>query len=194
MSAIPKTKLSEADYLAIERAARFKSEYYDGEMFAMAGTSVPHNYIIDNLHGELYACLKGKPCRALVSDMKVKSARARSYSYPDIVIVCGEPEAEDDRKDVLLNPTAIIEVLSPSTQEFDRGGKRRKYQLIDSLQEYILVAQDEPDVEQYVRKPNGRWEQSIVAGLDAELVFASIPAKIPLAAIYAGIAFLNKPL
>lgn len=192
MSAVPKKKFTEAEYLAIERAAAFKSEYYDGEIFAMAGASMSHNFILNNLHGELYAALKNSKCHALISDMRVKSERARAYTYPDIVVVCGEPELADEHADVLLNPTVIVEVLSPSTEDFDRGGKRRRYQRIESLQEYIIVAQDEADIEQYVRQKNNRWEQRDIAGLESELAFASIPAKIRLADIYANIALPDR--
>ena len=189
MSAVPKKKLTEEEYLAIERAAEFKSEFYDGEMFAMAGASYDHNLIVDNLHGALHAQLKGGRCRALVGDMKVKTGRSRSYSYPDIVILCGKPEFHDNKRDILLNPRVIIEVLSPTTQDFNRGGKRRRYQTIDSLQEYILVAQDRADIEQHVRQRNCKWEQTIITGLDANLVFAAVNARLPFADIYAGIEF-----
>jgi Uma2 family endonuclease len=194
MSAIPKKKLTEAEYLSIERAAEFKSEFYDGEMFAMAGASFAHNRVKDNLHGELYGALKSGAFVALTSDMRVKSRKARSYTYPDIVVVCDKPEFEDGELDVLLNPVVVIEVLSPSTEDFDRGGKRRRYQQIESLQEYVLVAQDRADIEHYARQANGKWEQTIITGLDADLALASIPARIPLAAIYAGVAFPEPPL
>jgi Uma2 family endonuclease len=193
MTAIPKRKLTEEQYLAIERAAEFKSEYYDGEMFAMAGASYPHNRIKDNLHGELYIALRNGPCKALTSDMRVKAANSSSYSYPDLVVLCGEPKFTDAKKDTLLNPRAIIEVLSPSTEDFNRGGKRRRYQMIESLQEYVLVAQDRADIERYVRQTNGNWEQSILAGLDATLEFPSLEVSIPVSAIYAGVTFPEQP-
>ena len=148
MSAIAKKKLTETEYLAIERAAGFRSEFYNGEMFAMAGAKFPHNRIKDNLAGQIYAQLAGGPCYPLVSDMRVKVLKTGLQTYPDILIVCGEPEFPDaETTDVLLNPSAIVEVLSPSTEKYDRGSKFRQYQQIETLKEIVLVAQDEPVIE-----------------------------------------------
>src|SRR5439155_26498773 len=118
MSAVPKTRLTPEQYLAIERKAEFKSEFYRGEMFAMAGGSEPPNAIKDNLIGELYARLKGSGCRSYSSDQRVKVSRTGLYTYPDIVIVCGKPELEDAKGDTLLNPQVVIEVLSDSTEKY----------------------------------------------------------------------------
>src|SRR5919199_1130147 len=135
MSAVPKTRLTPEQYLAIERKAEFKSEYYNGEMFAMAGASEPHNRIKDNLIGELHARLKVSACHSYSSDMRVKVSRTGLYTYPDIVIICGKPELEDAHGDTLLNPQVIIEVLSDSTEKYDRGKKFRHYKQIESLRE-----------------------------------------------------------
>ena len=153
MTAVPKKQFfsTEAEYLELERAAEYKSEYYDGEIFAMAGAKFAHNCVKDNLVIELGRRFKGGPCRTLSSDMRVNIPRVKAYAYPDILIVRGEPIFLDDKKDTLLNPAVIIEVLSPSTESFNRRGKFRRYQKIDTLREYILVAQDEPLCERFVR-------------------------------------------
>jgi Uma2 family endonuclease len=189
MSAVPKTRLTPEQYLAIERKAAYKSEYYNGEMFAMAGASEPHNRIKDNLIGELYGRLKGSGCHSYSSDMRVKVSRTGLYTYPDVVIVCGRPELEDAVGDTLLNPQVVIEVLSDSTEKYDRGKKFRHYKRIEALREYVLVAQDEPVIERFVRQPDGSWNATAVEGPGAEFVFATVPVRVPLADIYAGVAF-----
>jgi Uma2 family endonuclease len=193
MTAVPKRKLTEAEYLAIERAAAFKSEYYDGEMFAMAGATYPHNRIKDNLASALNSRFTGGPCFALTSDMRVKNARARAYSYPDIVVVCGKPEFSDDKGDNLLNPTVLIEILSPSTESFDRRGKFRRYQKLESLKEYVLVAQDEMLVERYVRQESGSWLLTSFDDPAGEFALASVPVRVPLAEIYRGVELPAPP-
>jgi Uma2 family endonuclease len=189
MTAVPKTRLTPEQYLAIERKAGFKSEYYNGEMFAMAGVSREHIRIKDNLVGELYARLKGGPCRTHSSDMRVKVSATGLYTYPDIVIVCGEEQYEDADVDTLLNPQIIIEVLSESTANYDRGKKFRHYKQIESFREYVLVAQDEPVIERFVRQPDGIWGNLSVEGLDREFAFATVPVRVRLADVYAGVTF-----
>ncbi len=189
MSAVPKPRLTPEQYLAIERKAEFKSEYYDGEMFAMAGASEPHNRVKDNLIIEIGYRLKGSGCHSYSSDMRVKVSRTGLYTYPDIVIVCGEPELEDEAFDTLLNPQVVIEVLSDSTANYDRGKKYRHYKQIAAFQEYVLVSQDEPVVQRFVRQPDGSWNETTVEGLDGEFAFASVPVRVPLRDIYAGVAF-----
>ena len=195
MTAIPKkVQFTEAEYLAIERAAEFKSEYYDGEMFATAGASFLHNVVRDNLIGELGNQLKGGPCRTLSSDMRVKIPRARSYTYPDIVILCGKPEFAEDKFDILLNPTAIIEVLSPSTERFDRRGKFRRYQRIESLQEYVLVAQDEMLCERFVRGADESWVLTTFDDPTGAFAMVTGSVKIPLSEIYRGVELPEPPI
>ena len=143
MSALPKPKLTVAEYLARERRAEFKSEFFNGEVFAMAGASRAHNFVKENLIGELFARLKGGPCRTLSSDQRVSVAATGLYAYPDIIILCGPAVSDPADDDTLTNPTVLIEVLSPSTERYDRGAKFRNYQKIPSLLEYVLVAQDE---------------------------------------------------
>ena len=158
MSAMPKKKLTAAEYLAIERAAEFKSEFYDGEMFAMSGASREHNTLKENLVGEFFVRLKGGPCRTWSSDQRVRVDRTGLYTYPDIVVLCGSGEYDPADRDTLLNPDAIIEVLSPSTEKYDRGAKFRLYQQIPSLTEYVLAAQDEPLIEHFARQPAEKYQ------------------------------------
>jgi Uma2 family endonuclease len=192
VSAIPKTKLTPAEYLARERKAEFKSEYYRGETFAMAGASRHHNGVKENLIVEIGIQLKGGPCRTFSSDQRVHVPATGLYTYPDIVIVCGTPEYDPADEDSLINPVAIVEVLSPSTEKYDRGAKFRQYQQLPSVKEYVLVSQEEPLVERYVRGSNGAWEYTAVAGVGGELAFASVPARVPLADIYNGVEFPNE--
>src|SRR4051812_48791792 len=137
MTAVPKAKLTPEEYLAIERKAEFKSEYYDGEMFAMAGAAFRHNVIREDLAAPINLALQDGPCRSVSGDQRVKVSRTGLYTYPDIVIVCGKPELEDKHLDTLLNPRVIIEVLSESTEKYCRNKKYRHYKQIQSLQEYV---------------------------------------------------------
>jgi Uma2 family endonuclease len=193
MSAVPKTKLTSTEYLAIERNAAFKSQYLNGEMFAMAGASLPHTRIKDNLARALNNQFEGGPCVAVTSDLRVKVSATALYTYPDVVVYCGPPEMEDDRRDTLLNPRVIIEVLSESTESYDRGGKFRQYQRIPSFQEYVLVSQDEPICERFVRQPDETWVLTTTTGLDPELAFATVAARVPLVELYAGVTFPEPP-
>jgi Uma2 family endonuclease len=189
MAAVSKPKLTPAEYLARERKAEFKSEYYRGETFAMAGTSRQHNRAKENLIGELYTKLKGTPCQTSSSDQRVKVSATGLYTYPHIVIVCGKAEYDPDDEDTLLNPTAIIEVLSPGTERYDRGAKFRQYQQLPSLREYVLVSQDEPVVERFVRQADDTWLLTTVAGLTGEVAFATVPARVEMADVFQGVEF-----
>lgn len=190
MSAVPKpTKLTVAEYLARERAADRKSEFVDGVMVAMAGASPAHNTIKENLIVELGIRFKGGGCRSFSSDQRVRVAPAGPYYYPDIAVVCGPAEYDPADPDSLTNPVVLVEVLSDSTERFDRRFKFQQYKRIASFREYILVAQDEPLVERFVRQPDGDWLVTTYAGLDAELALASAPARVPLADVYAGVSF-----
>lgn len=192
MSAIPRTMLTEADYLAIERKAEFKSEFYRGEMFAMAGASREHNVVKENLIGELYARLKGTPCRSFSSDQRVKVQATGLYTYPDIVIVCGNAEYDSVDRDSLINPNAVIQVLSPSTETYDRGAKFRQYQRLASVKEYILVSQEEALCERFVRQADGTWVLTVITGLGGELSLTTAPVRIPLTDIYNGVEFPDR--
>jgi Uma2 family endonuclease len=144
--------LTENEYLALERDSSVKSEFYKGEIFAMAGAKRTHNLIVTNLLREISAHFKGKPCKVYPSDMKVKNAKDRFFTYPDVTIVCGKAEFLNKNQDVLLNPLVIIEVLSESTEKYDRGTKFDLYRNIPSLNEYILVNSEERKIESYVRE------------------------------------------
>ena len=193
MTAVPQRKLTPAEYLVIERHAQFKSEFLDGEMFAMAGASPTHNSIKENLIIRLGSQIWGGPCRSYSSDQRVKVSATGLYTYPDIAVVCGQPEFEAGQPDVLLNPRVIIEVLSESTERYDRTTKFRHYQQIESLGEYVLVYQDEPLVECFALQANGKWELTTIAGLAGQLELTTVPAKIPLADIYASVTFPEPP-
>lgn len=194
MSAVHKPeKLSVAEYFALEEKAERRSEFFDGEMFLMAGASKEHNVLTRNLLGHLFARLQGGRCQVFVADMRVKVDRTGLYTYPDLLIVCGEPEYAPENRDTLTNPTVVIEVLSDSTERYDRTTKFRHYKALPSLTEYALVAQDEPLVERYTRTPAGRWERDDFVGLDASLELAAAAVRVPLADVYQGVEFPPPP-
>ena len=185
-------RLTEEEYLKIERAAEFRSEYYNGHMYAMSGGSMPHAVIIANLTGELYVALKRRSCTVMNSDMRVRISPSKFYTYPDIVVVCGPPKVADDQNDTLLNPTLLIEVLSPSTEAHDRGFKFLHYRQLESLQEYALVWQAEPRVEIFRRQASGEWLLSEAAGLDSHCRFDSAGCRIALGEIYHRVDFAGE--
>jgi Uma2 family endonuclease len=189
MSSERKTHLSPEEYLALERKAEVRSEYLDGDMVAMSGGSREHNLIVINLAGEFRIQLKTRPCETYPSDMRVKISATGLYTYPDVVVVCGEPEFEDESVDTLINPTLIAEVLSDSTEAYDRGAKFGHYRKIDSLMEYLLVSQTEPRIEQYVRQATGPWLRSEIRGLKSRLDLPSIQCAVDMAEIYERIVF-----
>jgi Uma2 family endonuclease len=182
--------LTEEEYLAIERRAEYKSEYYQGEMFAMAGASEKHNLITLNIAAELHGIMKNRPCRVYSSDMRVKIQATGLYTYPDVVVVCGELVSDDAHRDTLLNPTLIVEVLSKSTEAYDRGEKFKAYRLVPELREYVLVAQDRPHVEVFTRSDTGmEWVLRDATGVDAQLNLHSIDCTLSLADIYSKVEF-----
>ena len=194
MSAVPKPrKLTEAEYLAAERASETRHEFVDGVAYAMAGASPPHNDIKDNLVIAIGGRLRGTGCRTGSSDQRVRAGASGGYYYPDVVVTCGERRYAPDDPNTLLNPVALVEVLSDGTRNYDRGAKLRAYQQIPSLREYVMVATDEPVVERIVRQPDGSWRLDAFVGLEAELAFESIPVRVPLAEVYAGVAFPTDP-
>ncbi|MBC7909685.1 MAG: Uma2 family endonuclease [Pyrinomonadaceae bacterium] len=184
MSVQQHTYITPEEYLSFERQAAYKSEYIDGVIYAMSGASLTHNTIVSNLIIELGTQLKDKPCRALPSDMKVRLPDSRKFFYPDVSVVCGEPQFHDDRSDVLLNPILVIEVLSESTAAFDRGEKFQAYQLVESLQEYLLISQDKHLIEQYVRQSTGSWTYTATVGLESLVTLPSIACTLSLKAVY----------
>lgn len=184
MQAATKVGLSPEDYLTLERRSEAKHEYRDGEMIPMVGASRRHNLIVANLVRELSQQLKGRPCEVYPPDMRVKVDSTGLYTYPDVAVVCGEPRFEDAEVDTLLNPTLLVEVLSESTAEYDRGTKFAHYRKLDSLREYVIVSQRECLVEHYVRQPDGQWLFSEVAQLETSIDLPSIDCNLPLGEIY----------
>ncbi len=184
MSSLPSYYLSPEEYLAIERQAEYKSEYVDGVMYAMAGGSERHNLIAGNLITELNIQLREAPCRVYPSDLKVGVPNSKRFFYPDVSVVCGEVEFADEGKDVILNPILIVEVLSESTAAFDRGKKFQSYQQIESLQEYLLVSQEEFVVEHYLRQEEGHWLYTKVSTLDDAIALPTMKCQLALRAIY----------
>jgi Uma2 family endonuclease len=184
MSAMPLPRLTPEQYLEIERAAEFRSEYFDGEMFAMSGGRLAHAMIGVKLASALDAALRGRKCVVTGPDLRVRVAKKGPFFYPDATVCCGELQLADDYKDALLNPTAIFEVLSPSSEAYDRGRKFAAYRQIDSLREYVLVSQTEPAVESYLRGPEDKWTLTEFSGAGAVCSLESIGCQIALADIY----------
>ena len=168
-----------------ERCSEERHEFIDGVVYAMAGESPDHSTICFNLNGIIHAQLTDKPCRGFSPNMKVRTGLGDLYAYPDLMIVCGEAKFHDQRGDVLLNPTVIFEVLSPSTEKYDRGEKFRRYRTqIDSLRDYVLVSQDRVRLEQYHREDDGTWSEVEVTELNAALILNSIECTVAVAEIY----------
>lgn len=187
MAAEP-NRLSVQEYLRLERQAEIKSEYLNGQMVAMTGGTLRHNGIIANVVSELRTQLRDRPCRVFPNDLRVRIPSANVYVYPDVSVVCGEPCVEDTYKDTLLNPAVVVEVLSPSTEAYDRGTKQRWYQSLDSLSEYLLISQSSPLIERYVRQQDG-WLLNCVEGLDSVLSLPSIQASLALGEVYHKVSF-----
>src|ERR1700733_179016 len=172
------------EYLELERKAETRNEYFDGEIFAMTGARRKHNLITVNIASSLNAQLKGGKCEVYANDMRIKITSGGLYTFPDVVVACGSPEFEDQYIDPLLKPTLVIELLSKSTEGYDRGDKPEYYRTLESLSEYLLVAQDKPHVEHYVRQPGGRWLLSDADGLQARIDLPSINCQLAMADIY----------
>lgn len=187
MSAIAKARLSVDDYLIIENAAPFKSEFYEGEMFAMAGASHTHNFVKDNLIRSLGNRLETGRCRTASSDQRVRIERSGLFTYPDIVILCGKPKFSPRDPLAIINPTAIVEI--PSTEDYDRGTKFKQYRQIPGFREYVLVSQDEVAVERHTLQPDGSWILTVIEGIGESIELASVGITIPLAEVYRDIQF-----
>jgi Uma2 family endonuclease len=189
MSAQPQPRLAPEQYLEIDRASEFRNEYYNGRMYAMSGGSHPHAIVIGNLIRHLGNALVKRPCLVTASDLRVRVAPAGLYTYPDVVVVCGEPRYADNQIDTLLNPILLIEVLSPSTEAYDRGFKSAQYRTLESLQEYALVSQAEPRVEVFRRQEGGHWLLSEFVGSEAVCRFESVGASVTLGEVYENVTF-----
>jgi Uma2 family endonuclease len=155
----------------------------------MTGASIKHIQIVSNITTELAVQLRARPCRVFPIDLKVRLPDSRKFFYPDVSVVCGELQLHDERRDIILNPLLVIEVLSKSTEAFDRGAKFQAYQTLESLKEYVLVAQDRPVVEQYVRQADGKWTYTSVAGLEGSLSLPSVECTLNLSAVYDKVDF-----
>ncbi len=173
------------DYLSAERQENhIRHEYVDGQVFDMVGASFDHNTIVANLSSELLIQMKDRPCHVLTNDMKVLIATVDACKYPDVIALCGEPEFFDDRRDVLLNPTLVVEVLSPSTEAYDRGEKFALYRRLPSLHEYLLVSQDRYRLELYVRQADNNWLLTEFSKFEDEVALQSIDCRISLKNVY----------
>lgn len=181
------------EYLARERLAERKSEYRAGQIVAMSGASRAHNRITVNLSGALWQQLRSGPCEVYLADMRVRVRRTGLYTYPDVVVACGDIQFEDDQVDTLLNPVVVIEVLSPSTEAYDRGEKFEHYSRLDSLQEYILVAQDKVKVDRYMRQGD-QWVLAEYSTLDEDVPLDAIGCRVRLRGVYERVTLPGEPL
>lgn len=192
MASLAKAFYTPEQYLALEREASYKSEYFSGEIFAMAGASFEHNQITANLMIELGISLRKSPCRPLSQDQRVMVRRTGLYTYPDVLIVCGQPQFTDDHLDTLTNPAAIFEVLSPSTEAYDRGEKFAHYRQIESLTYYGLLSQDQTRVELFQRQDD-HWTLRVAEGVEGVIELPSLNVTLRLSELYDGVAVSPPP-
>lgn len=189
MSALPKKHWTTQEYLAFESESLERHDFVSGEIYSMTGASENHNLIIANIIITVGLQFRKRPCKLYPSDMLIEITRTGDYHYPDISAVCGKAEIKYDKRQILLNPTLIIEVLSPSTEVYDRSKKFQNYQTLPSLQEYLLIAQDEPRLEHYLRQDNNQWLYTRMTGLESQLELPSIGCTLALADVYDKITF-----
>jgi Uma2 family endonuclease len=182
------TILSDEEYLAFERSSEIKHEFLSGHVYAMAGATREHNLITGNIAGELRLQLRGKPCETYSNDMRVRISRTALYTYPDVVVVCGTPLFLDDHRDTLINPLLIIEVLSPSTEGYDRGEKFKYYRSIESFSEYMLIAQDKIAADHFVKQDN-IWT---IREVEQEIRLITIPCLLNFSDIYDRVEFITE--
>jgi Uma2 family endonuclease len=179
--------LSPQEYLEMERQAESKSEYYEGEIVAMTGASWEHNLIVADVLASLHQQLGSRSCGAAHSDLRVRISPAGVYVNPDLVVVCGKPEIEDDHVDTFIDPTVVIEVSSPSTEANDHGRKWEPYRRLRSLQEYLLIAQDRPHLERYRPHGDGVWLFDETDGIEATLALDAIECTLTSREVYEGV-------
>ena len=189
VSTQPKARITLEEYLALERKAETKSEYLDGEMFEMPGVTRQHAQIVFNLGTELTMQLWDRPFSALGPELRVKVSETGLYTYPDVLIVGGEGKVEDDHDDTVLDPLVIFEVLSDSTESYDRGKKFAHYRALDSLKEYFLVSQKEYRIERFARQEEGNWLYSEVTDPEGSIEIASVVCRVPLSRVYHKVRF-----
>jgi len=184
-------RLTEAEYLALDRANPYRSEYIGGEMFAMAGGTLRHAALAARCIVELNSRLAGRGCTVFSSDARVRTPRTASHVYPDVSVVCGEVRTQPNASDVLINPAIVVEVLSPTTRDYDKGAKFELYREIDSLTDYLLVDSDDPKVVLYSRQPDNSWILREVSGLQTSIAIPSLSITIDLPQIYGDL--MNLP-
>jgi Uma2 family endonuclease len=184
MEPLIKTLLSVEEYLALERVAETRNELLDGEMFAMSGASRRHNQIVVNLVAALHPRLRVQGCETYANDMRVRIPATDLFTYPDVAVVCGEPRFDDAEMDTLLNPKVILEVLSKTTESYDRGAKFEHYRTLASLTDYVLVAQDRPHVEHFSRQGENRWLLTEITEPSGALELTTLGCTLLLAEIY----------
>jgi Uma2 family endonuclease len=189
MSHQTNTYITPEEYLEVERRAEYKNEYFDGVIYAMVGASRRRNLIGLNVGSELRNQLRGRDCETYVSDMRVKIQSANLYTYPDVAVVCGQPRFEDAEVDTLLNPTLVVEVLSKSTASYDRTTKFGYYRTLESLAEYLLIAQDRYKVEQYTKQPGGKWLLADISSPESVVELTSVGCTLALKDIYERVEF-----
>ena len=189
MSAVPEHYLTLQDYLQLEETSETKHEYYQGAIYDLAGANMRHNIIVANVIGNLYMQLREKKCTVVPSDLRIKVEAIGLYTYPDVSVICGEIGYADGRQDTVTNPSLIIEVLSPSSENYDCGLKFQHYRTLASLQEYLLIAQDRARVELYVRQQEHQWLLMEFTGIDQVIPLTSIGCSLTLTAIYEKIGF-----
>ena len=191
MSAVPVPRFTPEQYLLLERAATQRSELINGEIYAMAGVSREHSLIVTNLGRELSNRLRGRPCETHLTDLRLSVPDTRLYTYPDALVICDEPSFVDEQFDTVTNPIALFEVLSPSTEAYDRGTKFAHYRRLTSLKYYVLISQAEPLVERYERQESNTWLLTELRGLDAILDLPALQVSIPLSDLYERIVFVE---
>lgn len=192
MASLPTPRLTEEEYLELERQAETKSEFFDGQMFAMAGAS-PNHALLSNTIGALLHRQMPPGCRTFNADLRIKSDAVRFYTYPDCSVICGDLQYFGTHRDVVLNPLLIVEVLSPSTEGYDRGRKFELYRTIPSLREYLLIHQDRRHVEHYSRQDDSSWVLREYAGSESSVDIQRLSLRIPLADLYASALDLQEP-
>ncbi|MDX2190716.1 MAG: Uma2 family endonuclease [Bacteroidota bacterium] len=191
MSALPNVYITEQDYLEMERISPFKNEYYRGQVYAMAGATYRHSKIISNLVGQIYPKIKNTGCNAFFSDLRIHVPNPPFYAYPDIVILCNKPQFSDDAADTIENPTVIIEVLSKSTENYDKSVKFGLYRFNRSFKEYILIHQDSPKIEIFKKIDDFNWAQGESSDINRTITIDTLNIEIGLRDIYEEIEFEN---
>ncbi|MEI8213411.1 MAG: Uma2 family endonuclease [Planctomycetota bacterium] len=192
MATVPKHFITPEEYLHRELKAEVRSEYFRGEMCAMAGASANHNLIVGNCAQTLGQQLKKKPCRVYTSDLKLRIEATGLYTYPDLSVVCGEPQVETNGGDVLLNPVLLVEVLSDTTEAYDRGKKFEHYRTIPSLKHYVLIAQDRYSIDCFTRSADGSWVLTSCQGLDGKILLDAIDGELVGAEVYDKVVFVSE--